>query len=404
MGHFQSASDLVRAVNAYLDGLEGKPPEDSADARRRVRELLRFREEMSAFRFQNPRFAVLELMKVLHDAMRGMDREDAREILPELKALRYAYELRRMTYDRARAAYVANRAALRIHETGLFKDLLPYLPYGGEYLAALEGYGGTVLAVYRDVLEELGVRGERVELDVEGNVTPKRAEKGIFGDRVSTEVLVSTLLRKALHRVWEDVLREERDVVPNYDRVLRYEQIVRRYNVESIASRPEKLWELLQALEEAGFIVDGDVDPEVIEGLRRRRAFRFSRVREALMGELRDFLFRYYLLTPERLRRNKPLFPGLPVTPEPVVQFLGGDADIVREKVFLEGVLQLPSAHLGAALLHIRRGVDLPQLSETYGVPLEDLRKAVDAVRAVLSGNRRVKRFVEFLRRGSGGP
>lgn len=404
MEHFQSASDLVRAVNAYLDDLEGKPPRSVDEARERVKRLLFFREEMTAFHFQNPRFAVMDLMRMLHDAMRRMDREDLREIVPELRALSYAYELRKMTYDRARAAYIANRAAMRIYEHGIFFELLPYLPYGGEYLASLEEYGGTVLAVYRDVLEYLGVREERVEIDEEGNVEAKRAEKGIFGDRVSTEVLVSTLLRKALDRVWEKILRDERKHVPNYDRVHRYEQIVRKYNLEKIRDRPDKLWELLQALEEAGFLVDGDIDPEVIEGLRRRRAFRFSRVKEVLLGELHDFLFRYYLLTSERLRRNSPIFPGLPVTPEPMLDILGAEGKILREKIYLESVLQIPSAHIGVALLHIRRGEDLPSLSESYGIPMDDLKRAVETIRAALSDDSRVKRFVEFLRRGKNGP
>ena len=404
MENFQSASELVRAVNAYLGGLEGHPPESVNEAKQRIRKLLHLREEMSAFRFQNPRFAVVDLMRALHDTMHGMNREDMREVFPELRALRYAYELRRITYDRARAAYIANRAAMRMHETGLFQNLLPYLPYGGEYLASLEGYGGTVLTVYRDVLERLGVRDERVEVDSEGDLTPKRPEKGIFGDRVSTEVLVSTLLRKALDASWQDILREEKENVPGYSRILRYEQIIRRYNLDNITGRPDTLWDLLQSLEEAGFLVDGDVDPEVLEGLRRRRSFRFSRVRHAVMGELRDFLFKYYLLTPERLRRNSPLFPGLPITPEPVVDILGDDADLVKEKTYLESVLQIPSAHIGAALLHIRRGVDLPHLSEQYGIPPDDIKGAVDAVRAVLSDDSRVRRFVEFLRRDAGEP
>jgi len=400
---FENASDLVRAVNAYLDEIEGKPPRDQEEARRRIRDLLFFRDEMSAFHFPNPRFAVMDLMRYLHDAMKTLDREDLQEILPELKALRYAYELRRMTYDRARAAYIANRAALRIMEEGMFQDLLPHLPYGGEYLAALEGYGGTVLAVYRDALEQLGVREERVEVDRDGYVEAKRPSKGRFGDRVSTEVLVSSLLRKALARRWREILEEERRSIPNYDRVLAYESIVRKYDLERIRERPQKLWELLQELEEAGFLKDGDVDPEVIEGLRRRRALRFSRVKDALQSELRDFLFHYYLLTPERLRRNKPLFPGLPVTPEGLLDILGSDASLLREKTYLESVLSIPSAHLGLALLHIRRGISIPELSQRYGVALRDIEKAVEVVRATLSKDERVKRFVDLLRRGKDG-
>jgi len=401
--HFESASDLVRAVNAYLDDIEGRPPKDEHEARERIRKLLFFREEMTAFHFQNPRFAVMDLMRYLHEALKTMDREDRKEVLPELRALRYAYELRKITYDRARAAYIANRAALRIFEHGLFEDLLPFLPYGGEYLASLERYGGTVLAVYRDVLEYLGVREERVEVDKEGFVEEKRAEKGIFGDRISTEVLVSTLLRKALAQEWEGILKEERKEIKNYDRILAYEEIVRKYDLERIRERPDRLWELLQELEEAGFLKDGDVDPDVIEGLRKRRAFRFSRVRNALLSELHDFLFHYYLLTPERIRRNAPVFPGLPVTPEAVIALLGADGELLREKTYLESVLNIPSAHIGVALLHIRRGVSIPELSETYGIPARDIEKAVDVVRASLSEDRRVRRFVDLLRRGGSG-
>ncbi len=398
--HFENASELVRAVNAYLDDLEGKPPCSAEDARQRIRKLLFFREEMVALHFPNPRFAVMELVRALHDAMRTMDRSDRQDILPELRALRYAYELRKITYDRARAAYIANRAAQRIYEQGLFMDLLPFLPYGGEYLAALEQYGGTVLAVYRDVLEYLGVREERVEVDAEGYVSAQRPRKGIFGDRVSTEVLVSTLLRKALHDRWGRILEEERSAIENYDRVLEYERIVRKYDLERIRERPDKLWSLLQELEEAGFLKDGDVGPDIIEGLRRRREFRFRSVREALLEEMRNFLFEYYLLTAERVRRNAPIFPGLPVTPEAVEPIIGADAELLREKIYLESVLQIPSAHLGLALLHLRRGTSLAELSNRYGVTLDDLERAVSTVRAALSGNERVRRFMDLLRGG----
>lgn len=394
---------MVRAVNAYLDGIEGKPPRDEKEARERIRKLLFFREEMTAFHFQNPRFAVMDLMHYLHEALKTMDKEDRREVLPELRALRYAYELRKITYDRARAAYIANRAALRIFEHGIFKELLPFLPYGGEYLASLERYGGTVLAVYRDVLEYLGVREERLEVDEEGFVQQKKAEKGIFGDRISTEVLVSTLLNKALSREWNRILEEERRAIENYDRILAYESIVRKYDLESIRERPDRLWELLQELEEAGFLKDGDVDPEIIEGLRKRRAFRFSHVRELLLKELHDFLFHYYLLTPERVRRNAPLFSGLPPTPEAVMELLGTEGELLREKTYLESVLNIPSAHVGLALLHLRRGISIPELSDKYGVPVADIQKAVDIVRASLSEDRRVRKFMELLRRGRNG-
>jgi len=172
----------------------------------------------------------MQLMKILQSSLKNMDRADLAELAPELSVLRYTYEQRRIAYDRARAAYIANRAAERIYRLNLFTDLLEYLPYGGEYIAVIERYGGTALLVYRKILEELGVRDPQITLDQEGDVDEMQPETGIFGDRVSTEVLVSTLLRAALSEEMPNILAEERRKIKNYDRMLEYERIVRKYN------------------------------------------------------------------------------------------------------------------------------------------------------------------------------
>jgi hypothetical protein len=57
MKTYGSASELLVAVNNYLDGITGQPPKDREEARARVDKILHFRDEMDAFHFKNPRFA-----------------------------------------------------------------------------------------------------------------------------------------------------------------------------------------------------------------------------------------------------------------------------------------------------------------------------------------------------------
>jgi len=399
MKPFGSASELLIAVNNYLDSIQGSVPQSAEEARERVKRILEFRDEMEAFHFKNPRFAVMHLMRILQNSMNGMDREDLAELAPELSFLRYTYEQRRIAYDRARAAYIANRAAERIYRSNLFKDLLRYLPYGGEYIAALERYGGTALLVYRKILEELGVRDPQLAVDLEGDVEEIRPEPGIFGDRVSTEVLVSTVLRAALADKMPGILAEERRTIPNYDRMLDYERIVRKYNALKMKENPYLLWNLLQELEEKGFLKGGDVDPEIIEALRKRREIRFHRIYDAAMSKLRRFLRDYYLLVPERVRKNAPLFPGLPATPERLEGILSDDAlHMLREKILLESALRMPSKHLGLAILHLNSNVPIETLAREYSVDVGQLQSAVSSVRAARESDR-VRRFLDMVRR-----
>ncbi len=399
MKPFGSASELLIAVNNYLDSIQGVPPRSKEEAKERVRKILEFRDEMDAFHFKNPRFAVMHLMKILQSSLKSMDKADLAELAPELSLLRYTYEQRRIAYDRARAAYIANRAAERIYRLGLFPDLLEYLPYGGEYIAAIERYGGTALLVYRKLLEELGVRDPQIALDQEGDLEEVQPEPGLFGDRVSTEVLVSTLLRAALSEEMPRIISEERRVIKNYDRMLEYERIVRKYNALKVKENPHLLWNLLQELEEKGFLKGSDVDPEVIEALRKRREIRFHRMYGAAMARLQSFLRDYYLLVPERVRKNAPIFPGLPPSPERLDSVLPEeDLSLLREKIFLESALRMPSKYVGLALLHIGKGVPVDDLAKKYGVDAAKLESAVSAVRAARE-NDRVRRFLDTVRK-----
>ncbi len=402
MKPFSSASELLIAVNNYLDSIQGVPPQSVEDARARVRKILQFRDEMEAFHFKNPRFAVMQLMKILQNSLKNMDRADLAELAPELSLLRYTYEQRRIAYDRARAAYIANRAAERIYRLNLFKDLLEYLPYGGEYIAAIERYGGTALLVYRKLLEELGVRDPQITLDQEGELEEVQPETGIFGDRVSTEVLVSTILRAALSGEMTAILAEERREIKNYDRMLEYERIVRKYNALKVKENPHILWNLLQELEERGFLKGTDVDPDIIEALRKRREIRFRRMYDAALSKLQLFLRDYYLLVPERARKNAPLFPGLPTTPERLEGLLPDRmVRMIREKILLESALRIPSKYMGLALLHIEEGTSLSELASMYSVEEDKLKSAVSAVRAARE-NDRVRRFLDMVRRNGG--
>ena len=195
---FESATQLLQYADAYLSSLEGKPPKDAEDARDRLRTLLFLRDEMERFHFPNPRFAVMELIRLLQQAIPGMEPEEIKELMPQVRALKYAFDVRKWTYERARAAYIANRAALIVLEHGALHDILPFLPYGGEYRVILERIGSVAFLVFRKLLEMLGVVEERLEVDMgSGEVRVADGEKGVLRDRLSSAVLAASCILRA---------------------------------------------------------------------------------------------------------------------------------------------------------------------------------------------------------------
>ncbi len=393
---FESATELLRYVDTYLDSLVGKPPQSVEEARERIRTLLALRDEMERFHFPNPRFAVMELIRILQERLPNMEKEDLAEVLPQIRLLKYAYDVRKWAYERARAAYIANRAAMRAMELGILADFLPHLPYGGEYRLMLEGIGGTAFLVLRKILEEMGVREERVEVEMGERVSVRHVppRRGVFGDRLATVVLVSMAVRKAWEEGKRDIMKAlER--IPNAERVREYERIVRRYDPATVQRNPRRLWDLLQELEEKGFIVNGEIDPEILEGLRMKRLIKYRELRKRAEEELSRFFGEYYLMTPARERRNRPIMPGIPAEHGDVPFLAWKEAIELKEKV--ERDMGIPAKYAGAAALVVLEGMDAKEVARRYGLDEERLKRYVEAVREYRRGGSRLRRFFEAL-------
>lgn len=381
--HFESATDLLIYADRYLESLVGSPPRDAGEARERINHLLLLRDEMERFHFPNPRFAVMELIRILHEQLPNMSDEEVAQILPQIRLLRYAYDVRKWTYERARAAYIANRAALRIHELGILKEFLPYFPYGGEYRLMLEEIGGVAFIVLRKILEDFGVRRSP-----EG--------RGVFRDRLSTVVLVSTAIRRAWKESGHQIISLVKKI-KDIERIEEYERIVRRYDPIKVQKNQRLLWSLLQELEEKGFLVGGEVDPRILEGLRQKRLVKYRELKKRAQEVLDNFFFEYYMFTPARERKNRPIMPGIPVDYRQVPVIGEEKARLISLKESVEKDLGIPARYAGAAVIVAKLGEPPKNLAERYGLDVRRLEDYARMVREYVSPDSRLRRFFRAL-------
>ncbi len=351
---FSTASDLVRYANTYLDSLVGNPPKDEEETKERIRTILLLKREMDRMNFKNPRASIAELSSLLD--LSDLDEEEKAELFKALRALRYAFNLRTWTYLRARAAYIAHRTFLHTLKFPFYPELSDALPFGGEYRAFLEPFGATGYLIVRELI-----------LDVPGK------------SKFVKYVVASSVVRAALGRIWEEIKRKEREEIPNYERIVEYERIVIKYDLRKAREDPSIIFSLLSELEEKSFLIDGDVDPAILEGLRKRRILRLREGRKFAKGLLKSLLLRYYALVPVRERRTLPLFPGLPENPESVTildRKMLTDAEIVASSLGPEGLF---------TFIHLK------------GLPVEGWKEELrDKVRSVLG--EKARRFMEALK------
>ena len=393
---YESAAHLVVHANDYLDSLEGKPPEAPEEARERARHIYLLISEMRRFNFHAPKFGVGALFRDLRFA----EKEELLEAAPFIQSFLYTLNVRKWTYERAKIAYLANRLSYFLLQSEVMGDVLSHLPYGGSYLRPTERAGGTAFLVIRD-LEKLlrGDSGYELVFEEEKLVdVRRRGGRGLFPS--STAILLASLsTSQAVESVWNDILKAERREISNYERLVEYERVVGRYDLRRVYENPELFWDLMQELEEAGFLSeDGTVDPDILNALRKRRHLRYNRLYAAASSHLTLFLIRYYLYFTPRTRRYSPPLRGMPDNPGKILVVLGEVdlpvckaskrevVELVRKCSRIHSLVPFPPKDVGDALIY--------KICPSLGRRLPAVERAVEAV---LRGSERARRFRELM-------
>ncbi len=379
-----------------MDKLEGREPKDEEEALERTKILASLVSDMRRFNFHAPKFGVGDLFKEL----RFSDKEELLEAAPLLQSFIYSLNSRKWAYERAKIAFLANKLAYYFLKENVMRDFLPFLPYGGDYLSFTLRSGGAGYLAFRDI-EKL-LRGEkRLSLVFEDERlvgVEKEGRKGLLPSSTAT-LLASTAVKIATDRHWKDIVEAERSKIPHYDEILAYESIVTKYDVIKVSENPELYWELFQELEEAGFLDDdGSVKPYILNGLRKKRFFRYNRLLSLAQSYLTLFLLQYYIyFTPWARKRNVPLR-GMPEGVEALEEVLS-DAEmanctipsqrvieVVEEARELYGVLPFPWRDVADTLLF--------KICPSLGRRFEEIERLLQEVRTP-SG--RAKKFLELL-------
>jgi hypothetical protein len=258
------------------------------------------------------------------------------------------------------------------NEDGVYRlEILPYLPYGGEFTHEISKFQPTERMAYRELIEVLREkkRGkiksatvtfkaledgrwvrkkEQVEvekgakLDYEGYLREKYGRIIIENIRYHHErsILVSGRYnRQALAIAYTKILKEHKESILEYllskkvdiDKLREYEDIrkkveMRMYSTTSPAfamdmrvaeERREIMDELDQKLTELGLMdEEGNLLPELDEAIRQRHEIRKGTLIKIPKAVFAWDIFKFLLIKPYRERRYASIFPGLQPVPE----------------------------------------------------------------------------------------
>ena len=393
---FDSPSELLAWSNDYMDKLEGKAPRSKEEALERTKMLASIVSDMRRFNFHAPKFGVGDLFKEL----RFSDKEELLEAAPLLQSFIYSLNSRKWAYERAKIAFLANKLAYYLLKEEVMEEFIPYLPYGGDYLSFTLLSGGAGYLAFRDI-EKLLKGEKRLSLVFEEERlvgVEKEGKKGLLPSSTAT-LLASLAVKMATERHWRDIVEAERSRIPHYDEILAYESIVSRYDVVKVSENPELYWSLFQELEEAGFLdEDGSVKPHILNGLRKKRFFRYNRLLSLSQSYLTLFLLQYYLYFVPWARRRRVPLRGMPQDISRLEEVLS-DVSILNCSVSAENVLEVieEARKLYGVLPFPWRDVADTLLFKTcpsLGRRFEEIERLLEELE-VPSG--RAKRFLELL-------
>jgi hypothetical protein len=292
------------------------------------------------------------------------------------------------------------------NEDGVYRlELLPHLPYGGEFTHEISKFQPTERMAYRELIEVLREkkRGriksatvtfkalqngrwvrkkkqvkveEGSKLDYEGYLRKKYGRIVIENIRYHHErsILVSGRYnRQALAIAYTKILRQHKESILEYllgkrvniDKLREYEDVRKKvesriYRASSMAfamdmrvaeERREMMDELDQKLMELGLMdKDGNLIPELDEAIKLRHEIRKGTLIKIPRAVFAWDIFKFLLIKPYRERRYASIFPGLQPVPErdqltSVLNILGDEDLISAIKMFIDGdVISIPKA------------------------------------------------------------
>ncbi len=377
-------------------------------------ELKSLKEEMLRRGFNAP------FKHILASVFKELDKEEAKDVVKHMKYFRQIAILKKLALRMTNVALASIKMKEYLEREG-YHDLIPHLPFNGDYVKSIikTGYLGAML--YKDMMNVLSSFGEKIEmyefnikeLSFEYKVKAKNEEevKKRFGDveitgRVKKPRIVPIIRSPSVRRALiSAIISYSFDALKHllYPKELdKYNAILHKHGIEPLTRLDflEGFEEAKKELAEKGFMDERDgiyiTKKEIakkIEGARLKFRKKFIKA-----GHLMLFvpIIKHYLTKSFNERRKLGLYPTLSVKPTELQLAFLKYADVgfnafavVKEKLKMEE--RANSKLISAGLLAEER--DKEFVSKFLNISKEDVEKGVRLVKGLRGG-----RGDEFLK------
>ncbi len=261
----------------------------------------------------------------------------------------------------------SENAELKENEQGIYRlEILPHLPYGGEFTVEISNFNPTERMAYRELIEVLRekkkgkiksatitfkvkengkwvTKREQVEVDKKKDYEKKLREKYgkiiiehiryhhersilISGryNRQALSIAYTKILRDKLQEILDFWLKRKVDV----EKLRKYEELrstmeARIYSLPNVIDtrimeeKRQIMEEFEEELKKAGLMDEyGNLVPELEEAIKYRQKIRKETIIKIPKALFAWDIFRFLLIKPYRERRYASIFPGLQPIPE----------------------------------------------------------------------------------------
>lgn len=436
----KTSSSLIADANIFLDGV--RIPKDLAAAEENIKHLSELRDDMLHAGFGA---AFQSMLNVSTDES---DIEDKAEVVRQLRLFREFANMKRYALNRVRVALAAHGVLYNMLKRGEKYPVADHLPYNGAYLIEIIGRGEPAVRAYSAIQalasKPTGVETEGFAVSIRSNGKSLRLNlasvdnieekvRHSYGDNaivlsVKKHKISPPLIRKKSVRIAASVgyailaSKSETSAASNEQLSPNSSDLYKQY--ASIVSKrgfgPDARIDLLEghdSLKELLYssgLLEGSDDvlsliPEISGSIKKRRAAHCKGIVKAAERLFSFDIFRFFLTEPKRARASYPLFQGISADYGPQYSFLsslsktlGTDPEkILKEKMDLEAVTNMPSRRLGVALLHLA-GKPIDWCSSAFGMEASEIEAAVHDVKPYLEGKqgKRSKEFLDLVKKG----
>ena len=415
---------LANEANDFLDALS-QPKQEN------LSKLSEYRSKMVEAGFSAP---FKTLVARLRSEYLENAAQEAQDIKKHLKEIRYIASLKRSTLNRSRVAIAAHRFAQAFEDFGQ-SELIPYLPFGGDYKKRLIESGESAVDAYHSLISIFeqqrhamksasalvsfmndGVEVERT-INLDADKDAQEHIRKIFGDgavvkevelkRRSTSLIKNYSSKIAIFTAASShatfIANEKMRIEEGKEHhIKRYNDILRKYGLtpDSDITETERFENVKKEMATAGFITKVSLDWIMEDEFKARLHTRRLQRKKAAISQAHLSVYQilrwYYICHNKESRASYGAMPSVLANPQPAQlaafaelsppgYLITNPVAVISSKLEMEERAPPMSSRVwGPAFVCVKAGVSTAWAAEEFEVDEKEIESALKIVRPLV--------------------